>query len=381
MATRTIDRSRDLSQPLDRLGPDETLKANSDHLRGTIAHDLLDRITGGVTFESNKLMKFHGIYQQDDRDIRDERRRQKLEPALHLHGPRAPARRRLHARAMAEDRRACAGARRQHAAAHDAPDLPVPLGAEGRHPPDHPGPARGAARHDRRLRRRCPRRHGDRRSGGFRRACRGRRAGQAGQRPRHPEDARLSRDLVRQGARRDAPKRKSRSTAATYMPRKFKIGFAVPPSTTSTSTPRISASSPLSARTASKGSTSRSAAAWAARTMSRPPIRASPTSSASFRRNGCLRGADAVMSVQRDYGDRDGARARAVQIYDRRQGSRLHQGRDRAAHGRRRSSPRARSSSPPTATASAGARPIAGSSTSPSSSRTAACPTCPAGRS
>ena len=35
-----------------------------------------------MTFESNKLMKFHGIYQQDDRDIRDERRRQKLEPAL-----------------------------------------------------------------------------------------------------------------------------------------------------------------------------------------------------------------------------------------------------------------------------------------------------------
>ncbi len=82
MATRTIDRSADLSQPLDKLGPDETLKFKSDHLRGRIAHDLLDRITAGVTFESNKLMKFHGIYQQDDRDIRDERRRQKLEPAL-----------------------------------------------------------------------------------------------------------------------------------------------------------------------------------------------------------------------------------------------------------------------------------------------------------
>jgi sulfite reductase (NADPH) hemoprotein beta-component len=77
-----VDRSTDISQPLDKLGPDETLKANSDYLRGNIAHDLLDRITGGVTFESNKLMKFHGIYQQDDRDIRDERRRQKLEPAL-----------------------------------------------------------------------------------------------------------------------------------------------------------------------------------------------------------------------------------------------------------------------------------------------------------
>lgn len=77
----TIDRSTDLSQPLDQLGPDERLKYDSDYLRGTIDTGLLDRITGGVRFEDNKLMKFHGIYQQDDRDIRDERRRQKLEPA------------------------------------------------------------------------------------------------------------------------------------------------------------------------------------------------------------------------------------------------------------------------------------------------------------
>jgi sulfite reductase (NADPH) hemoprotein beta-component len=76
-----VDRSTDISQPLDRLGPDERLKFDSDYLRGNIATDLLDRITGGVTFGSNKLMKFHGIYQQDDRDIREERRKQKLEPA------------------------------------------------------------------------------------------------------------------------------------------------------------------------------------------------------------------------------------------------------------------------------------------------------------
>ena len=66
MTTGTIDRSRDVSQPLERLGPDERIKSESDYLRGQIALDLLDRITGGVTFESNKLMKFHGIYQQDD---------------------------------------------------------------------------------------------------------------------------------------------------------------------------------------------------------------------------------------------------------------------------------------------------------------------------
>lgn len=75
------DRSRDRSQPLERLSPDETLKANSDQLRGTIALSLLDRLTGAVADADTKLMKFQGIYQQDDRDLRDERRRQKLEPA------------------------------------------------------------------------------------------------------------------------------------------------------------------------------------------------------------------------------------------------------------------------------------------------------------
>jgi len=51
-------------------------------LRGTIALGLLDRITSAVPGNDIKLMKFHGIYEQDDREIRDERRRQKLEPAF-----------------------------------------------------------------------------------------------------------------------------------------------------------------------------------------------------------------------------------------------------------------------------------------------------------
>lgn len=80
-ASTPPDRSRDLSQPLDRLSADERLKAGSDQLRGTIAQSLIDRITGAVTESDTKLMKFHGIYQQDDRDLREERRRQKLEPA------------------------------------------------------------------------------------------------------------------------------------------------------------------------------------------------------------------------------------------------------------------------------------------------------------
>lgn len=75
------DRSHDISQPLERLDSNETLKAESEQLRGTIALSLLDRLTGAVTDNDTKLMKFHGIYQQDDRTVRDERRRQKLEPA------------------------------------------------------------------------------------------------------------------------------------------------------------------------------------------------------------------------------------------------------------------------------------------------------------
>lgn len=77
-----VDRSCDISQPLERLSPDETLKYKSEQLRGTIALGLLNRITSAVPGNDIKLMKFHGIYEQDDRDLRDERRRQKLEPAF-----------------------------------------------------------------------------------------------------------------------------------------------------------------------------------------------------------------------------------------------------------------------------------------------------------
>lgn len=80
-AETLLDRSKDLSQPLDRLSADERLKKSSNYLRGTIATGLLDRITGAVAADDTRLMKIHGMYQQDDRDLRDERRRQKLEPA------------------------------------------------------------------------------------------------------------------------------------------------------------------------------------------------------------------------------------------------------------------------------------------------------------
>ena len=59
----------------------EDIKTNSRGLRGTLLEGLADPVTGSLSFEDQRLVKFHGTYQQDDRDIRDERRRQKLEPA------------------------------------------------------------------------------------------------------------------------------------------------------------------------------------------------------------------------------------------------------------------------------------------------------------
>ena len=69
-----------LGQVLGPLADNERLKRESNHLRGTIEADLQDRITGGFTADNFQLIRFHGMYQQDDRDIRNERAKQKLEP-------------------------------------------------------------------------------------------------------------------------------------------------------------------------------------------------------------------------------------------------------------------------------------------------------------
>jgi len=61
--------------------PVEGIKARSDFLRGTIVESLADSATGTLAEDDTQLSKFHGFYQQDDRDIRAERTRQKLEPA------------------------------------------------------------------------------------------------------------------------------------------------------------------------------------------------------------------------------------------------------------------------------------------------------------
>ena len=64
------------------LSKNEGIKTRSRALRGGIAEGLTQSWTGALAEDDTQLTKFHGIYQQDDRDIRSERGRKRMEPAL-----------------------------------------------------------------------------------------------------------------------------------------------------------------------------------------------------------------------------------------------------------------------------------------------------------
>lgn len=68
-------------QSSSKLHKNEGLKSESNFLRGSLAESLSDPLTGYVSADDAQLTKFHGIYMQDDRDVRAERRKKKLDKA------------------------------------------------------------------------------------------------------------------------------------------------------------------------------------------------------------------------------------------------------------------------------------------------------------
>ncbi|ANF57748.1 NADPH-dependent assimilatory sulfite reductase hemoprotein subunit [Halotalea alkalilenta] len=76
--TDIIAKLRD--EDLTTYAANEKLKVDSDYLRGQLMEDMADIATGAVSDGDLQLTKFHGFYLQDDRDLRSERRQQKLEP-------------------------------------------------------------------------------------------------------------------------------------------------------------------------------------------------------------------------------------------------------------------------------------------------------------
>ena len=68
-----------MSQEQQNLSPVEKIKLASDGLRGTLKESLQEQLTGALYEDDQALVKFHGMYQQDDRDRREERSAKKLE--------------------------------------------------------------------------------------------------------------------------------------------------------------------------------------------------------------------------------------------------------------------------------------------------------------
>jgi sulfite reductase (NADPH) hemoprotein beta-component len=66
----------------DEVSRNERIKEASDYLRGTLAEGLREEITGAIVEDDQQLVKFHGMYLQDDRDLRSERTRKKMEKAF-----------------------------------------------------------------------------------------------------------------------------------------------------------------------------------------------------------------------------------------------------------------------------------------------------------
>jgi sulfite reductase (NADPH) hemoprotein beta-component len=81
MSTEVLERPAVTSKAAKPESPVETIKKASRGLRGTLIESLHDPLTGAIRESDTQLIKFHGSYMQDDRDLRAEREQQKLEPA------------------------------------------------------------------------------------------------------------------------------------------------------------------------------------------------------------------------------------------------------------------------------------------------------------
>ena len=68
--------------PTDARARNEHIKEASGFLRGTLSEGLLKDITGAISDDDGQLVKFHGMYLQDDRDLRPERARKRMEKAF-----------------------------------------------------------------------------------------------------------------------------------------------------------------------------------------------------------------------------------------------------------------------------------------------------------
>ena len=120
--------SETLTEP--KLSPVEGHKVEGRFLRGTLAEEVADPAVEHLSESNKSLIKFHGSYQQEDRDARKNRAKAGVGKAymfmirLKLPGGKLTADQYL---AMDD---ICGEVRQRHAARHHAAELPVPRRAE-----------------------------------------------------------------------------------------------------------------------------------------------------------------------------------------------------------------------------------------------------------
>ncbi len=243
----------------------EDIKEASRFLRGTIEGGLAEAVTGAIGEDDAQLTKFHGTYLQDDRDLRPERRRKKLEQAYaFMVRVRVPGGVCTPAQWLALDRIAddfgngtLRLTTRQAFQFHGVIKSNLKRTMQG--------DPRGAPGHGRGLRRRQPQRHVQPEPAPLQGARGCARAGARDQRSPDAAHRRLSRDLAR---RREGGRHPDRGGADLRPPLPAAEvqdrGRGAALATTSTCSPRIWASSRSPTRRATwSATTSPSAAAWA----------------------------------------------------------------------------------------------------------------------
>ena len=205
----------------------EAIKIASQYLHVHVADEARNGLTH-FTEDAATVLKFHGSYQQDDRDLRTQLKREGHEKAFQFMVRVRVVGRQDHRRAVPGQRRPGADGRQRHAPDHDAAGVPAPRRPQGGPADDHPPDQRDAALDPGRLRRRRaeraelpgpdPRR-GPRRDAGRRRPLRlalrpaGRRAtGTSGSTARRSTTRSCPRP-ARSRSRPPATTRPSRSTA------------------------------------------------------------------------------------------------------------------------------------------------------------------------
>jgi sulfite reductase (NADPH) hemoprotein beta-component len=212
------------------LNPNEGIKAASHLLRGTIAQDLADTSTGAISEANSQLTKFHGLYLQDDRDQRLALKKAGKEKAfsfmlrVRLPGGRATPQQWLVLDRLA-DEVASPSLRlttRQTFQFHGVLKGNVKPLVKGMHQVLLDSIAACGDVNRNVMARPIP---------SAARAPAGLRPRPGLERIRAAQDPRLPRNLARRRTRRRAANPKSEPMyGATYLPRKFKVGFALPPS-------------------------------------------------------------------------------------------------------------------------------------------------------